>query len=291
MKLCRFGSHYGLVRDDSVYDVTKYVLSAGAPAVGDPLVCALPLLRSLEPTCLRDGDHQRVESLSLLSPVVNPSKILAAPNNYPDHTLEMNPTGAGTSDSLANALDKAGFFLKANSSLVGASEGIALRFPDRRTDYEVEAVAIVGEVVSAPVSPFEALRYVAGYSVGLDITLRGPEERSLRKSIDTYTVLGPWLVTADEVPDLSQATMRLRVNGKLRQSARLSEMIYTVADQIAYASNFYTLYPGDLIYTGTPSGVGPIGAGDVLDAEIDKIGAMQVHVRLANNVTAQKAIK
>ena len=120
---------------------------------------------------------------------------------------------------------------------------------------------------------------VAGYSVGLDITLRGPEERSQRKSIDSYSVLGPWLVTVDEVPDLSLLNMRLSINGGNRQSVRLSAMLFNAAEQIAYASQFYTLYPGDLIYTGTPSGVGPIRGGDAIRAEIESIGAIEVKVR------------
>jgi 2-keto-4-pentenoate hydratase/2-oxohepta-3-ene-1,7-dioic acid hydratase in catechol pathway len=249
--------------------------------LGDPLVQALPALRNLDQKSLANATQWRVDSVSLLSPIVSPSKILAAPNNYRDHTLEMNPGGAGAHNPLSSSLEQAGLFLKATSSLVGPSEGIALRFPDRRTDHEVEAVAVIGRVISGPVSASAALECVAGYSVGLDITLRGPEERSLRKSIDTYTVLGPWLVTTDEVPNLSHAEMRLAINGSLRQTVRLSEMIYGVAEQIAYASRFYTLYPGDLIYTGTPAGVGPIRPGDVLHAEIETIGQMQVHVRLA----------
>lgn len=183
---------------------------------------------------------------------------------------------------MAGTLHEAGFFLKATSSLVGPSEGIVLRFPDRRTDHEVEAVAVIGDIVTTPVSAAEALDHVAGYSIGLDITLRGPEERSLRKSIDTYAVLGPWLVTADEIPDLSRLTMRLSLNGSLRQSVRLSEMLFDVAEQIVCASQFYTLYPGDLIYTGTPAGVGPIHSGDMINAEIEFIGQMSVHVRAAD---------
>jgi 2-keto-4-pentenoate hydratase/2-oxohepta-3-ene-1,7-dioic acid hydratase in catechol pathway len=101
----------------------------------------------------------------------------------------------------------------------------------------------------------------------------------VRKSIDTYTVLGPWLVTIDEVPDLSALKMQLSVNGAVRQSTLLSDMLFGAAEQVAYASKFYTLYPGDLIYTGTPSGVGPLRPGDVIDADIETIGAFQCRVR------------
>ena len=278
MRICRFGSSYGIVCGDTVIDITTHVNNAEIPGYGDALIRALPGL------CGRDRELQSgsirlpLSDVALLSPIRNPTKILAAPNNFREHSAEMNASGTVKS-SLMASMDEVGFFLKATSSLVGSSEGIAVRFPERRTDYEVEAVIVIGEVVRAPISASDALKYVAGYGVGLDITLRGPEERSQRKSIDSYTVFGPWLVTVDEVPDLSLLNMRLSVNGDQRQSVSLSDMLFNAAEQIAYASRFYTLYPGDLIYTGTPSGVGPIRGGDVIRAEIESIGSMEVKVR------------
>ena len=278
MRICRFGSSYGVVCGDTVIDITTHVNNAEKPGDGDALIRALPGLLG------RDGELQSgsirlpLSDVALLSPIRNPTKILAAPNNFREHSAEMNASGTVKS-SLMASMDEVGFFLKATSSLVGPSEGIAVRFPERRTDYEVEAVIVIGEVVREPVLASDALKYVAGYSVGLDITLRGPEERSQRKSIDSYSVLGPWLVTVDEVPNLSLLNMRLSVNGEDRQSVGLSDMLFNAAEQIAYASKFYTLYPGDLIYTGTPSGVGPIRGGDAIRAEIESIGAIEVKVR------------
>ena len=278
MKICRFGSSYGLVCGDTVIDITAYVNNAEIPGYGDALIRALPGLRGRDSELQRGTIRWPLSDVALLSPVRSPTKILAAPNNFREHSAEMNASGTVKS-SLMASMDEVGFFLKATSSLVGPSEGIAVRFPERRTDYEVEAVVVIGEVVRRPVLVSDALKYVAGYSVGLDITLRGPEERSQRKSIDSYSVLGPWLVTVDDVPDLSLLHMRLSVNGEARQSVGLSDMLFNAAEQIAYASKFYTLYPGDLIYTGTPSGVGPIRGGDVIRAEIESIGAMEVKVR------------
>ena len=120
---------------------------------------------------------------------------------------------------------------------------------------------------------------MAGYCIGLDITIRGPEERSLRKSLDTYTVLGPWLVTADELSDPSQLEMTLLVNDEQRQHANTRDLILDVADLIVFASKFYTLEPGDILLTGTPEGVAPIHPGDKLCASIDKIGTMDVEVK------------
>ncbi len=120
---------------------------------------------------------------------------------------------------------------------------------------------------------------MAGYAIGLDMTLRGPQFQSFRKSIDTYSVMGPWLVTADELPDPSDLELRIAVNGEQRQASRTSRLIYDVPRLIEYASSFYTLYPGDIIMTGTPDGVGPVVAGDVMEATIEGIGTMQVAVR------------
>ena len=278
MRICRFGSSYGIVCGDIVIDITTHVNNAEKPGDGDALIRAVPGLRGRDRELQSGSIRLPLSDVALLSPIRNPTKILAAPNNFREHSAEMNASGTVKS-SLMASMDEVGFFLKATSSLVGPSEGIAVRFPERRTDYEVEAVIVIGEVVRGPVSASDALKYVAGYSVGLDITLRGPEERSQRKSIDSYSVLGPWLVTVDDVPDLSALNMRLSVNGEARQSVGLSDMLFNAAEQIAYASKFYTLYPGDLIYTGTPSGVGPIRGGDVIRAEIESIGAMEVKVR------------
>ena len=278
MRICRFGSSYGIVCGDIVIDITTHVNNAEKPGDGDALIRALPGLHGRDRELQSGSIRLPLSDVALLSPIRNPTKILAAPNNFREHSAEMNASGTVKS-SLMASMDEVGFFLKATSSLVGPSEGIAVRFPERRTDYEVEAVVVIGEVVRGPVSASDALKYVAGYSVGLDITLRGPEERSQRKSIDSYSVLGPWLVTVDDVPDLSALNMRLSVNGEARQSVGLSDMLFNAAEQIAYASKFYTLYPGDLIYTGTPSGVGPIRGGDVIRAEIESIGAMEVKVR------------
>jgi 2-keto-4-pentenoate hydratase/2-oxohepta-3-ene-1,7-dioic acid hydratase in catechol pathway len=112
----------------------------------------------------------------------------------------------------------------------------------------------------------------------LDITLRGPEERSLRKSIDTYSVLGPYLVTADEIGDPSGLNLALDVNGERRQTANTRDLILDVPTLIAFASSFYTLRAGDVLFTGTPEGVGPIAAGDAIKATIDGLGELIMKV-------------
>jgi 2-keto-4-pentenoate hydratase/2-oxohepta-3-ene-1,7-dioic acid hydratase in catechol pathway len=209
-----------------------------------------------------DAPPLPLASVKLTSPIANPSKIIGAPVNYPKHL--------DTGNAIA-AIHRVGLFLKASSALVGPAEGIALRNLDRPSDHEVELAIIIGRTANS----------VAGYAIGLDITLRGPEERSFRKSADSYAVLGPWLVTADEIPEPNNLWLKLSVNGEVRQDSSTSRMIMNVNELIAYASRFYTLNPGDIIMTGTPAGVGAIAPGDVLSASIEKIGSMEVHVRAA----------
>src|SRR5207244_12483104 len=120
------------------------------------------------------------------------------------------------------------------------------------------------------------LTEVAGYGIGIDITIRGPEDRSLRKSPDSYCVLGPWLVTADEIPSPGNLNLKISVNGEERQNSNTKYMVLGVPELIEFASAFYTLYPGDVIVTGTPEGVSPIEPGDHIVAAIEKIGSMEV---------------
>ncbi|HZA51100.1 MAG TPA: fumarylacetoacetate hydrolase family protein, partial [Myxococcaceae bacterium] len=177
-----------------------------------------------------------------------------------------------------NEIHRAGMFLKATSSLVGPGEGVELIHLDRRNDHEVELAVIIGKT-ARDIRAADALGYVAGYCIGLDMTIRGPEERSFRKSPDSYTVLGPWWVTADELGDPGQLQVSLAVNGEVRQNANTRELILSVPELVAWASSFYTLHRGDVLLTGTPQGVGPVRPGDVMTASIEKIGEMEVRVR------------
>jgi 2-keto-4-pentenoate hydratase/2-oxohepta-3-ene-1,7-dioic acid hydratase in catechol pathway len=213
-----------------------------------------------------------------LSPIANPGKVIAAPVNYKKHLDEARADPQIHHQNQVAEIQRVGLFLKATSSVIGPSQGIVIRHGDRRTDHEIELAAVIGTTADR-VSRERALEHIAGYCIGLDITVRGPEERSLRKSIDSYTVLGPWLTTADSIRDPSALDLELTVNGEPRQKANSRDLIIGIADLIVFASSFYTLYPGDVILTGTPEGVGPIVPGDVIDASISQLGAMQVSVR------------
>jgi 2,4-diketo-3-deoxy-L-fuconate hydrolase len=219
----------------------------------------------------------------LLSPVANPSKIIGTPANYSAHAAEARADKeiAVYHGGKIRSIEEQGLFLKATSALVGSSEGVAVRFPDRRTDHEAELGLVIGRT-AANVSEADALSYVAGYAIALDMVVRGSEDRSFRKSIDSYAVLGPWLVTADELGDPTALDFALSVNGENRQTANTKDMIVSIRRQIAWASEWYTLHPGDIIMTGTPAGVGRVQPGDMMTVRFERIGTMTVPVRAAD---------
>ena len=283
MRLCRFGSgRLGVVDGGQLRDVTAALDSLPSyrhPLPGfDVLIAHLEVLRPAIEAIALESPSRPLAGVTLLSPVANPGKLIGAPVNYQRHLEEVLENPDLHHGNQVPVIQRAGLFLKATSSLVGAGEGITLRKPDRRTDHEVELAFVIGKPASR-IARADALGYVAGYCIGLDISIRGPEERSLRKSPDTYSVLGPWLVTADEIPDPGALDLRLSVNGQVRQQSNTGDLILGVAELVEYTSSFYTLYPGDVVFTGTPAGVGPIRPGDTVTACVDKIGTMQVDVR------------
>jgi 2-keto-4-pentenoate hydratase/2-oxohepta-3-ene-1,7-dioic acid hydratase in catechol pathway len=283
MRLCRFGNgRLGLVDGDGVRDVTAALDALPSyrhPLPGyDVVIAHLDTLRPRIADIATGAPTRPVAGISLLSPVANPGKLIAAPVNYQRHLDEVRANAVLHHNNKIAVIQTAGLFLKATSSLVGAGEGVALRRLDRRNDHEVELAVVMAKRASG-VARAHALQHVAGYCIGLDITIRGPEERSLRKSVDSYSVLGPWLVTADEIDNPGDLGLRLSVNGEVRQQSSTADLILGVPELIEYASSFYTLFPGDVIFTGTPEGVGAIRPGDTITACIDKIGTMQVVVR------------
>jgi 2-keto-4-pentenoate hydratase/2-oxohepta-3-ene-1,7-dioic acid hydratase in catechol pathway len=293
MRLARFennGPGLGVVSAgvDSGVDVIRDVTPAldALPAYRyplpgvDPLIAHFSVISDCIRTLLPSAPAIPLSGVTLLAPVANPGKIVAAPVNYQKHLDEVRGDEGLHHQNQINTIQKAGLFLKATSALAGAGEGIALRKLERRNDHEIELAFVIGRTARS-VSRRDALDYVAGYAIGLDITIRGSEERSLRKSADSYAVLGPWLTTADEVGSPDDLELRLSVNGDLRQCARTSQLTLKVAELIEFASSFFTLHPGDVFFTGTPEGVGPIYPGDVIDAAIERVGSMRVHVRAA----------
>ena len=222
--------------------------------VGDEVhVSAKPYWIDIEPT----GETLKVADVDVGVPVA-PSKLIAVGLNYAEHIAEMKRTHLGTPL----------IWFKAPSSLLAHNGTIEIAFPEHQTDFEIELAVVIGKTAKN-VSAENALEFVFGYSVGLDISDRDLQKTEMQfgrcKSFDSYTPVGPFVYADVDVSDLS---IELRQNGQLRQRGRTSQMIYSVAELVSFASQSLSLLPGDLILTGTPSGVGPIRAGDALEATI-----------------------
>jgi 2-keto-4-pentenoate hydratase/2-oxohepta-3-ene-1,7-dioic acid hydratase in catechol pathway len=267
VKLCSFldptGAHrVGVATDRGVVDVTEQIPAQGP---GGPMRRLLAAGTAL-PDLKLDGPV--VPAPRLLAPVPDPSKIVAAPVNYVDHQVEM------TQDS---HIDSLGVFLKAPSSLIGDGGLVELPYDDRRFDQEGELAVVIGRrATHVPVE--HALDHVAGYTCLLDMTMRGGEDRSVRKSFDTFTPAGPHLVTPDEVGALEELELHTWVGGALRQRADIRDLIWDVPALIAYVSSVMVLEPGDILATGTPAGVGQVRDGDDITVEITNVGRLSVTV-------------
>jgi 2-keto-4-pentenoate hydratase/2-oxohepta-3-ene-1,7-dioic acid hydratase in catechol pathway len=227
---------YGEVRGDEVHVLTK------------------PFWSEIKPT----GEAIKLADIDV-DLAVAPSKLIAVGLNYADHIAEMKRTPLGTPL----------IWFKAPSSLLPHNGRIAIAFPEHQTDFEVELAVIIGKTAKN-ISTERALDFVFGYTVALDISDRDLQKSEKQfgrcKSFDTYTPVGPFVYADVDVNDLA---LELRQNGQVRQRTRTSQMIYSIADIVSFASQSITLLPGDVILTGTPSGVGPIRTGDELEAKID----------------------
>jgi 2-keto-4-pentenoate hydratase/2-oxohepta-3-ene-1,7-dioic acid hydratase in catechol pathway len=212
------------------------------------------------------------------APQPQPRDLFAAPVNYHKHQAEMGGAQGVYQDRKILNVEVRKGFLKAATSIVGPDGAIELPWPDRRFDHEAEIGAIIGREAKG-VSEEEALDHVFGYTPLLDITLRGDEDRSFRKSMDTFTPIGPHILTADEVEDPANLDFWLTVNGELRQKSNTSYLIWSIAKLISAYSEVMTLQPGDIIATGTPEGVGPIVPGDTVVLTIPAIGELTMRVK------------
>lgn len=282
MKICWFNEgRLGVIINGTLHDVSAAltVLPSGSyPAyTGDLLIAHLDAIRARILAVLPAAPTVELDSVRLNSPVAQPGKIIGVPVNYQKHVEEAAADAATFTSRYTGGILEQGLFLKASSSLIGCSDAVRITMPERLTHHEIELAVVIGRK-TRNIPAQNALSCIAGYTIALDMTVRGPEDRSLRKSLDTYSVLGPWLVTADEIPTPQSLNLRLSVNGETRQLANTAEMILHIAEQIEWASRFYTLYPGDIIMTGTCEGVGPVVPGDAMRAEIEGIGAMDVRV-------------
>lgn len=280
MKLARFRHADGTVRLGRV-EGDELVDISDVAGVGTSLRAILPGLGALRESILAaDGPRLPLNSVVLEAPIDDPQKFLGIGMNYRKHAEEALRAGIPTPTSQL-------WFNKQVSCIVGPYAGIEKPAVSDELDYEVELGVVIGQRCRH-VQPADARSVIAGYLVVNDVSVRDwlmkrSPTFTLGKSFDTHGPIGPWLTTDDEVADPLDLGLRLWVNGEERQKAVTNDMIYDVYEQIAYLSTVMTLMPGDILATGTPSGIGaPTGnflkVGDTVRAEVDGLGAIENHV-------------
>jgi 2-keto-4-pentenoate hydratase/2-oxohepta-3-ene-1,7-dioic acid hydratase in catechol pathway len=223
-----------------------------------------------------------LDSVRLQAPVLGPSKIIAAACNYAEHITEMHVVQQRTLGRVESWMMEFDVFLKAPSAITGPADDIvlppAVLAAGHEIHHESELVAVVG-TGGRDIPAESALSHLAGYTIGLDITVRSAGDRSRRKSYDTFSPLGPWLTTPEDAGDVGDLDIELDCNGARRQQVNTSRLRIPVPALVAYASSVMTLLPGDVIFTGAPPGVGPIAPGDTLHTRITGLGEMELCVR------------
>ncbi|WP_084079162.1 fumarylacetoacetate hydrolase family protein [Demequina sp. NBRC 110057] len=277
MKLARYRIGDGPIRIGRV-DGDRITNVSAVPGVGTSLRAILPRLKALRSSIeAARGESRPVSSVTLLAPIDDPQKYLGIGMNYAAHAEEARQAGIPIPD---NQL----WFNKQVSCLTGPFDEVVRPRVSTALDYEVELAVVIGRECRH-VSEADALGVVAGYMVANDVSVRDwLAKRSptftLGKSFDTHGPVGPWLTTADEVPDPHALELSLSVNGEERQRARTDDMIYDIRAQIAELTTVMTLMPGDIIATGTPAGIGAptqnwLKPGDVVRAEVEGLGFIE----------------
>ena len=282
MKLLRFErdgrAHLGVLSEDKItpldglkgqYPTMLSVIAAGPTALAD-------IAREVDKT----SEKVALTDVKLLAPVERPGKYLAIGMNYRKHADEAVRLGVAAPTQQL-------WFNKQTTCVVGPFDEIDPGVSEQ-LDYEAELGVVIG-LAAKGVSETDAKAHVFGYFVANDVSARDWQRHSptftMGKSFDTHGPIGPWIITADEIPDPHTLGVRCYVNGELRQSSDTGQLIYDLWQQIAYLSTAFTLEPGDLIATGTPEGVGVarqppvfLQPGDVVRCEVDSVGAIENRV-------------
>jgi 2-keto-4-pentenoate hydratase/2-oxohepta-3-ene-1,7-dioic acid hydratase in catechol pathway len=292
MKICHYNANEaGAVEGGRVHPIGEALVRAGHARSGysmreiiDALANSAEAVRCAR-GAIAAGRGIPLASVKLLAPVLDPPSIWAAASNYKAHAEEMRAKG-GSSDRAEYSKDElmAEFFLKPTSSIIGPGGTLVLPKVSKDVDFECELCAVIG-TTARRVREENALDHVFGYTICWDFSQRDPwgrgrqNTRNIRKGFDTFTGLGPWIVTRDEVPDPQDLAIRVEQNGTLQMEAHTSDMICGVREHVRFLSGVLTLRPGDLITTGTPAGVRKLRHGDRLKGSIERIGEMEVDVR------------
>jgi 2-keto-4-pentenoate hydratase/2-oxohepta-3-ene-1,7-dioic acid hydratase in catechol pathway len=217
------------------------------------------------------GERVPLAEAKLLAPVIPRSKVVAVGKNYRDHAAEMG--GEAPAEPL--------LFLKPNTAVIGPGDAIVLPPESAQVEFEGELAVVIGRIARR-VSEADAASVVFGYTIANDVTARDLQRSdgqwTRAKGFDTFCPLGPVI---DTELDLERGTIETSVNGERRQEGRLADMVHSIPAIVAYASNVFTLLPGDVILTGTPAGVGPIVAGDTVEVSVSGLGTLANPVRSA----------
>jgi 2-keto-4-pentenoate hydratase/2-oxohepta-3-ene-1,7-dioic acid hydratase in catechol pathway len=249
-----------------------------------------PLLRQAQ-AALAGGKTIPRQSVRLLAPSPQPEKVICIGLNYADHAAE----------SGAEIPKQPVVFSKFAPSVCGCDDAIVLPKVSQKVDYEAELVVVIGKS-GKHISESRAMEHVAGYTCGHDVSARDWQMGApggqwlLGKAFETFAPMGPWLVTADEIPNPGELAIALRLNGQTMQHSSTRQLIFSIPKLIAHISQVFTLSPGDVIFTGTPPGVGAarkppvwLQPGDIVEVEIERIGVLRNPV-VAENSTAAQAV-
>ncbi len=291
MKICHYDDNQaGLVEDDRVYPLGAALKKA---AILRDRYTMLEVIEALidNPAAAqiaRDvrglGTPVRLDAIGLLPPITNPPSIWAAAANYRAHQTEMiERIGSMSRVQLSKDDLMAEFFLKPSSSLIGPRGTVLLPKIAKHVDHECELCAVIGRPARR-VSEAQALDHVFGYTTLWDFSIREPwakqqNTRNIRKGFDTFTGLGPWIVTRDEIADPQDLHITVYQNGTRVMTAHTADMICSLREHIRFLSDKITLRTGDLVSTGTPAGVSRLSDGDRLHGGIGGIGEMEFTVR------------
>ncbi|MBL3700893.1 fumarylacetoacetate hydrolase family protein [Leucobacter luti] len=252
-------------------EISFGVLDAAENGTGVELVELVsdPIVAGYDTT----GRRFRLEQVRLLAPVIPRSKVVCVGKNYADHIEEMKDVTGGETP------EEPLLFLKPNTSVIGPGDAIVRPAISERVEHEGELALVIG-ALAKDVPEEDALKYVFGFTCANDVSARDLQIKDGQwtrgKGFDTFCPLGPVIETD---PDLANARITTRVNGETRQDGTTGQLIHSLARIVSYASQAFTLLPGDVILTGTPAGVGPLVSGDVVEVEIEGIGILRNPVR------------
>jgi 2-keto-4-pentenoate hydratase/2-oxohepta-3-ene-1,7-dioic acid hydratase in catechol pathway len=292
MKICHYDNNQaGVVVGDQVFNFGDALIKAGLARQGYTMLEIIdalannPKAMDIARDAAKSGRSIPLSAVKLLAPIQNPGTLWAAAANYYAHRAEMVDRVGSANKEIKSKDDlMAEFFIKTSSSIIGPGDTIILPKISKLVDFECELCAVIGKR-ARKVTEDQSLNYVFGYTMCWDISQRDPwgkgihNTRNIRKGFDTFSALGPWIVTRDEIDDPQNLSIQVLQNGKEAMTAHTSDMICGLREHIRFLSSCLTLRPGDLITTGTPAGVSQLHDGDRLHGTIEKIGSMELFVK------------